>query len=338
MQLTPESLQKFARENSYGIDMKTFGYINGYPGFAFYYDKKTKKYAIGNAKKFTCTEPFCDEILYSELPLETWTANYVVVKVEGKYYLCDNEGNCLWAQANPFIICRNVFVADTEPMKYYVINKNLKKCEFDSFTTDGELDVLTTEAGYNIAYLKSRTTEGYPAYIINSEGARINLASEGEVCQLSFSEIDFWAVGIEKARYIQHTSWREGGSKYYLNKDFNITARLYYSSPIGLIGKNSKMYTYNYSSIFETIVDKFEKYGNTEVVWYKGKTYFYKANGECDVIDAVINNIRFVVDGILYYDSSNVYLRDKDGKLVSTTKLEPKDVYMLEILREISEK
>ena len=47
-------------------------------------------------------------------------------------------------------------------------------------------------------------------------------------------------------------------------------------------------------------------------------------------------NARFIVDGILYYDSQNVYLRDKDGNLKSTTRLEAKDIYMLEMLREIS--
>lgn len=339
MQLTPESLQEFTRENSYVINMKTFGYINGYPNFAFYYDEKTKKYAIGNTKKFTGTEPFCDEILYSELPLETWTANYVVVRIDKKYYLCDNEGNCLWEQSNPFIICRNVFVADTEPYRYFVINKYMKRCEFDKFSSGRSLKVLTTESGYNIAYLEKLDAEPYPAYLINSEGEKIKFFENQDEYKLEFSKIDCWAVSIKKLKTDGNLRPCDGKTSiFYLNKDFNqaFNTRAVLND-IKLIGENSKTYTGGYSILFEAEV-RFRKYGNVEVVWYDGKTYFFKTNGKYDVIDGKIINIRFVVDGILYYDSKNVYLRDKDGKLISTTELDPKEVYMIEMLREISEK
>ena len=336
--LTPESLQEFARENSYVINMKTFGYINGYPNFAFYYDEKTKKYAIGNTKKFTGTEPFCDEILYSELPLETWTANYVVVRIDKKYYLCDNEGNCLWEQSNPFIICRNVFVADTEPYRYFVINKYMKRCEYDEFSSGRSLEILTTESGYNIAYLEKKT-ESYPAYLINSEGKKIKFFEKQDEYKLEFSKIDCWAVSIKKLK--TDGAFRLGDGKvsiFYLNKDFNLAFDTYaVLKDIKLIGENSKTYTGEYCILFEAKV-RFKKYGNVEVIWHDGKTYFYKTNGEYDVIDGEIHNIRFVVDGIVYYDSKNIYLRDSSGNLISKTKLEPIDIYMLEMLREISEK
>ena len=337
MRLTPESLQEFARENSYVINMKTFGHINGYPNFAFYYDEKTKKYAIGNTKKFTGTEPFCDEILYSELPLETWTANYVVVRIDKKYYLCDNEGNCLWEQSNPFIICRNVFVAYTEPYKYFVINKYMKRCEFDRFSSGRSLKVLTTESGYNIAYLDKLDTEPYPAYLINSEGEKVSFTEKTDEYKLELSKIDCWAVSIKKLKTDGVLRpWDGKSTIYYLDKNFNIAISIYaVLYDIKLIGENSKTYTGGYSILFEAGVN-FRKYGNVEVIWYDGKTYFYKTNGEYDVINGNVDNIRFIVDGILYYDSQNVYLRDKDGNLKSTTRLEAKDIYMLEMLREIS--
>ena len=245
----------------------------------------------------------------------------------------------MWEQPQPFIICRNVFVADTEPYRYFVINKYMKRCEYDEFSSGRSLKVLTTESGYNIAYLEKLGAEPYPADLINSEGEKVNFTEETDKYKLDFLKIDCWAVSIKKLNIDGNLRPRDGKTSiFYLNKDFNQAFKTRaVLNDIKLIGENSKTYTGGYSILFEAEV-RFRKYGNVEVVWHDGKTYFYKTNGKYDVINGEINNIRFVVDGILCYDSKKVYLFDKYGNRISTTKLEPKDVYMLEMLREISEK
>ena len=99
---------------------RTFTSPAVYPRFAFWCDEITGKIAIANVDENTkniteATEPFVDEVKYSELPLKTWTADYVVVRIGGYWYLTDSFGNCYYESKKPYIICRNVFV--TQPPK-----------------------------------------------------------------------------------------------------------------------------------------------------------------------------------------------------------------------------
>ena len=110
------------------IQGKEFIVPNGYPKFGFFFDENSKRYAIANMESKEITESFVDDVIYSEVLLDTWTSDYVVVRIRDKYYLADNNGNCFLASDEPFIICRNVFVSGD---KSYIITKNRvkKECE-----------------------------------------------------------------------------------------------------------------------------------------------------------------------------------------------------------------
>lgn len=137
----------------------------GYPKFGFLLDEESKRYSIANTETKEVTEPFVDEVIYSELPLETWTADYVVVRIGNKYYLADSNGNCFFASTKPFIICRNVFVSHDES---YLINKN--KVRIDA--TDEEKIIVEEYGGYKFAFFKCKDfeTKKYKKYLINSLG------------------------------------------------------------------------------------------------------------------------------------------------------------------------
>ena len=108
------------------INGKEYIELPGYPSFRFRFDRKTRKYSIINSKYIGTkeTEPFIDEIIYSEKPLETWTANYIVVRIGEYYYLADCDGNCFFENSVKYLIGRNLFLSED---RMYIVNEKLKK-------------------------------------------------------------------------------------------------------------------------------------------------------------------------------------------------------------------
>ena len=147
---------------------RTFTSPAVYPRFAFWCDEITGKIAIANVDENTkniteATEPFVDEVKYSELPLKTWTADYVVVRIGGYWYLTDSFGNCYYESKKPYIICRNVFV---EADKTFIINKKLEKDKLESEKL--RIDVIES-GGYLFAYAYEYDTDR-TGWLINSNG------------------------------------------------------------------------------------------------------------------------------------------------------------------------
>ena len=287
---------------------------NGYPKFGFWFDEETKKYSIANVETKEATEPFVDEVIYSELPLETWTANYVVVRIKNRYYLADNNGNCYFESYTPYIICRNVFVLGD--LKHIIVKANDGN-RLEKITVN---ITIKESGGYKFALADG--------YIINVYG---KIVTSNEVYDIDGIH-ENWCVSrkISGLNIIRIRS--------YLDEDFNIIFEAA-GTPM-LRGNRSKTYEVErgkyYSRYFKSRVD-FYRIENLEIIVYKGKTYLFKENGESEVIDGTFLNCKAYDKHFVYRIGDTVTTRDFNGNVIAEEKLTPKEEYNLFIAEELLE-
>lgn len=308
--------------------------LNGYPKFAFRFDAKRKKYIIRESRDTgVVTEAFVDEIIYSELPLETWTADYVVVRIGNAYYLADSEGNCYHKSDKPHIICRNLFVSED---KSFVINKNLEIVHFK----EEEMRILES-GGYKFAVIYNKGSK--EMYFLSTLGVKNDW--NFEIYKYSTSNLEKWYLnGIR--------DFFEDSYKFF-NKDFGEGCNFYVDRRF--IAEKSKTYKSQggqyYSTYFHAFV-KFRKYGEIEVVEYDGNTYFFKPDGTIEKEKIAELIIQDIGEQIIYRIGEKLYGRDKktgdkkslkakDDK-ISDDCLQWRDVYYFSLLenliRELEEK
>ena len=322
--LTAERLKEYTSKHVITLEGKAYGIIDGYPKFAFWYDEVSKKFSIANLETDEVTEPFCDEIIYSELPLETWTANYVVVRIGSKYSLADNNGNCFFESNMPFHISRNLFVSGDYR---YIINQNMKQ-EYI-----GSLGIIVTKKGYKLAVKQlDKKSEGTFSPL-DADGFVLKGEREGEY---DFSTIDNWVFQIKIIdKYIG-----EIYDVYYIDERFKVIHSIkdnYKDFGVLILGEKSMTYDSTFSRYFNASV-KLKRYGKLEVVWYDGKTYFFKPNGKITTFDYEIQKIRFLGDCITYRNSSTIYQYTLDGRLINKSDITIKEAYWLDIFEGISDK
>lgn len=308
--------------------------LNGYPKFAFRFDEKRKKYIIRESRDTgVVTEAFVDEIIYSELPLETWTADYVVVRIGNAYYLADSEGNCYHKSDKPYIICRNLFVSED---KSFVINKKLEIVYFK----EEEMRILES-GGYKFAVINNKNLK--KINFLSTLGVKNNWDIETDV--YSTRNLEKW--------YFNGISDFYADSYRFFNKDFEH----WYFLKIDKEFMAEKSRTYSdayhqyYSTYFHAFV-KFRKYGEIEVVEYDGNTYFFKPGGTIEKEKIAELIIQDVGEQIIYRIGEKLYGRDKktgdkkslkakDDK-ISDDCLQWRDVYYFSLLenliRELGEK
>ena len=284
---------------------------NGYPKFGFWLDEETKKYSIANVETKEATEPFVDEVTYSELPLETWTANYVVVRIENMYYLADNNGNCYIESSEPYIICRNVFVKDT----HFVITKDLQKeriCMKNGFRASVDIE---DHGGYRFA-------------LANLDGKRNIINAHGQTID---NILEIHNLGTISNWYIIAEMFLKSGARedcyIFFNKNFEMTYTSICSPE--LYGKKSgtyKLYYEYFSTYFSKRVEIY-LYNKLEVVICDGKTYFFKENGEIEEIDMVITIPKELNKLIVYRQDDEVITRNFKGEVIAVDKLSPKELY-----------
>lgn len=307
----------------------------GYPKFGFLYDEEKKQYAIANVETCEITKPFVDEVIYSELPLETWVANYVVVRIGELYYLADCDGNCYLEYGEPYIICRNVFV---EANRAYCINESLtmvqmKNCEI----------VVNEYGGYKFAfwqYLPNKANEEEidTFYLIKPNGYKFKAREEitsysSRFYNIEFSNLHNWVLEV-------------GEDTYFINSEFEITIHMYESK---LFGKKSQTYWYKeaeaddrrgtkYSTYFHSKIDNFRQYQELEIVWYNEKTYFFLPDGNVEEINASISMPQVAGDTIIYRQNCEIVKRAVEGHVLSKDDVEPKETYFLMLFEKLLEK
>lgn len=330
-------------------DGKTFTSPDGYPKFAFKNDEVTGKIAIANVDETSnsiteATEPFVDEVKYSELPLETWTADYVVVRIGELWYLADSFGNCYFESHKPYIICRNVFVA---PDKSFVVNKELKKVEFE----DMKIDTIQS-GGYLFAYIyysyvedseddsSECKNEERNGYLINCEGEKV--VQMRSITTYAYEEYNKYLYKWIVRAYGPYNSY------LILNKEFKDVASSYYSPKI--IGVKSKTYELpdgpnkmnvsgpiRYSTYFDSLV-KFQQFRELEVIEYKGKTYFFRDDGKIDVYDCCNLFFQDVGDFITYRIGTTIYARAYTGEEIESVQINLEQVYQYALMESIIKK
>lgn len=297
--------------------------LNGYPKFAFRFDVKSKKYVIRESRDTgVVTEAFVDEIIYSELPLETWTADYVVVRIGTFYYLADSEGNCYHKTDKPYIICRNLFVSED---KSFVINKNLEIIYFN----EDKICILES-GGYKFAVINKKLSGCI--YFLSTLGVRNNWSIETDV--QSTSNLEKW--------YFNGISGVSENFYRFFNRDFD--ERYFLEIDKEFVAEKSRTYKatmYYYSTYFHGFV-KFRKYGEIEVVEYSGKTYFFKPDGKIEKEEIAELIIEDVGEQIIYRVDKLLFGRDKKTGNKTCLQVEGdiknlkwRDVYYFSLLENI---
>ena len=330
------------------INDKVFVTPEGYPNFGFWYDKDSGRYAIANIETKEITEPFVDGVIYSEVPLETWTANYVVVRIKDKYYLADNNGDCRYESDEPFIICRNVFVSGD---KRYVINNNLIRV----FPDDNMNIVVEKIGSYNFAFsiykeeVVARYVELPNDYEKVSENVDVNIhlySADGKIrefkkssCKLVsivFDRLDNWCVELKYLDRYNDIDERIA----FLNKSFEIiTIEITedFLTPVG-IRSNTYSNDYTFVSIYFAARVQFRKYGDLEVVVHDGKTYFFKAEGEIEEVDTIISEPQIMGKYIVYREHTRIVKRDFEGNVIAVDELSPKEAYEIVLQEKLLER
>lgn len=344
---------------------KPWVYLEGYPNFAFRYDGFKQKYAIaaceltkesstfrileGNKeviervfnrieneeKKIkinSFTEPFIDEIIFSEAPLETWVSDYVVVRIGEFYYLADNNGNCYHKRDKPFIICRNVFVsADRKTIITYG-NKEVTPT----------VDIVVKQFGdYNFAIASNTKGNAYTDHkpyesLLDINGKEIFIEEDcgrynRKVYLSNLEEVHNWCLFYkDEAVFIDRTF--NITERYFLHSGSEMTERLRRC----LTGKKSKTYYFvttcsikYYSTYFNSQV-AYDSIGNVEIIWYNRKTYFFKPNGKIEVINGEIMKYERSGKYFVYLIDNIVVMSDLNGEKVSEEELSP--AKLLELL------
>lgn len=305
-----------------------------YPKFGFFFDTTIGKYAIADLESDNVTEPFLDDVKMSSLPLETWTANFIVGKIDNRYYLVDSLGNCYYESLKPFIICRNVFVSGDES---FIVNKNLKKVEFDERLKTVDLE------GYSFAFRK------LPVNPLNEEGIIYGndlIASDGSVDE----SLDSNFLGVSLSVFLSKLSqWQLFARSnyrrdivFFVNKDFIINKKGY--DEVKLIGSKSLSYSaYNcggkiFSLKFMDEADNFFSFGEIEIVWYNDKTYFFTSSENQSKVDLYITFPKYNGKTITYRQGNEIIEMDETGKIVAQDKLSPKESYNFALLEELEKK
>lgn len=308
-----------------GVALKNSGNeitLKGYPGFVFRKDEYTNKYSIGS------TEPFVDNVIYSLNPLETWVANYVVVRIGEFYYLADKDGNCYHQSKGPFIICRNLFVTHD---KKFVINNKMNVYHVEALVKE--------YGGYNFAFKSTTNVDKGVEYnqLLDVSGKSIEVKTEYKgVLPYSCEEIHDWIIIISSED-------ENHDDVYFVSKEFE----LYYSGrefdefKERLVGKKSQTYGVRWSGkdYYSTYVGglvNFYQFQELEIVVFEGKTYFFKPDGTIEVIDRITSKPKLSGKIIVYYFDSKMQMRDvSTGVTVETQDLKPSELYAMIALDEL---
>ena len=297
----------------------------GYPMFVIWHDKTVNKYSIENTETKERTEPFIDDVFFSSKPLETWTADYVVVRIGEKFFLCDNNGNCFFESDEPYIICRNVFVSMNSK---YIITKKLEKIYN---INEDKWFIVQESGGYNFAFLTDLRHERG-----GNVGTFFWIDCCGRTGKFNF-ELIFLKVLLMRETLI-NWYFEEYGKISFFNKDFEVTTE---GRRIGYPGEKSKTFNISvidysascyYSPYFHSLVG-FEKYGELEVVEYNGRTHFFKANGEIEEVEGVISGILEKENYIIYRHGNKIYWRSFYGTVFKEEELTSKELYLCELIK-----
>lgn len=295
--------------------------IKGYEKFRFRYDKFVGKYSVVNSENIEIeTEPFIDDVIFSELPLETWTANYVCVRVNEDYYLMDADGNCYYKHNSPFIICRNLFVSGD---KRFVVNceLNMPLCnEISVWEDDGYCFAMRND-GNDIYELLD--IYGYTCCKVTTD------------CLKEFAK---W-----------YTSTVEFEDRIcFFDKEFKtIPNPVLYN--FELVGEKSKTYVgifkigpsivntvqRYYSTYFHAFVE-FKKIGKLEIIEYDDKTYYFDVNGDVETIQYTGIQHFLMEEYIVYRVGGKILARDLNGRSKTSGQvLEWKEMYQFTLMEDI---
>lgn len=323
--------------NGETININGLEYIspNGYQNFGIRFDGEKKQYAIANIKTKETTAPFVDEVILSELKLETWVQNYVVVRIGELYYLCDCDGNCYLECSKAYIICRNVFV---EASLSYCINElltmvQMKDCEI----------VVTEYGGHKFAfwqYLPGKRPENEEQfYLIKPDGHKLKIkeiirngrfhSAPGDV---DYSMIADWKFTAG--------SYSDGDTPtYFINNNFELIFDFFKAD---LIANKSKTYkeggkfsSGKYSTYFHSFMDDIVLFGELEIVWYGGKTYFFMPNGIIEVVENSISYPQDIGDFIVYRENCEIIMRDKNGKIERRKHIDVDEAYKMALYEKL---
>ena len=290
------------------INGKEYIELPGYPSFRFRFDKKTRKYSIINSKYIGTkeTEPFIDEIIYSEKPLETWTANYIVVRIGEYYYLADCDGNCFFENSEKYLIGRNLFLSGD---RMYIVNEELKKI---TIRTD---EIIVRESGgYLFVCRKIAGNSGiYLLTPIGELGMDIKFYSRTlDKWYIDDSANIFFNKEFKKTKTVEFGFMYGNKSRSYLNVKDKEHIKTHFCEAYS---------TYFHDSVLIMI------YGELEIIKYEGKIYFFDKDGNVEQTDA--SNPFFIRtdDMIFYRIGTTVYVRNKDGKLLEPIHIEWNQLY-----------
>lgn len=328
--------------------------IPGYPTFAFRYDDEKKQYAIMNVETQETTDFFVDEILYSEVPLENWTANYVVIRIGNDYYLSDNNGTCHFREKTPFFICRNGFVfLSANTHSNYFINQQLQVCSHyvalalrsvngydfavaqceNEDDDDDDNDYDDDDDDYNDDYDSDDewwllTSDGKKKFLSNTKytGYTWNEDEEG------YDKIDFWYT-IDEA----------GIS--FISKDFT---KVYDTncSPeqLALVGKHSQTYILKdtekyYSVYFDDAIQAFYSIANGEFAVFQNQGYFFDAKGNITTIEGDISlPMRLSEEQLIYRKGLTVVIHNLKENTTQETKITPEQAYQMMLMEKMIRK
>lgn len=343
---------------------RTFTSPAGYPRFAFWCDEITGKIAIANVDENTkniteATEPFVDEVKYSELPLKTWTADYVVVRIGEYWYLADSFGNCYYESKKPYIICRNVFV---EADKTFIINKKLEKVKFKSETL--KIDVIES-GGYLFAYTYEYDEDGNDdsknnrdsnsneendekdnrdrtGWFINSKGEMICdnpmnfIISKSEeykknMCKWMITKVN-WDGRIRFFNndcdiYVAPVDSIQKVGIY--SETYQLFGSFYYGNEY-IRGSNKNWY----STYFHALV-KFRKIRNIEIVEYDDKTYFFIGNVKIKVYNQSNLLVQDAGNYIFYRIGTTIYALSYTGEELPSVEISWEQMYQYVLVENI---
>lgn len=292
-------------------------------------DNSNDKLAIINCEKGTFTKPFVDEVIYSSVPLRSWTENYIVVRIGEKYYLADCDGNCFLESTKPPIICRNGFVSREGGEARFINNK----LEYRSKSVK-----VYSKDGCNVAYYEV-SEKG----ILNSTNI---LGSDGSAfihMSAISSRVDFSKLPNYCAVCIIHSSVGKISYMYIINKNFDgyhffnkciledeysITYRgqkadvdpeEYYSAYLGM----------PVSKLISFPTGNGEKKPPFSIVNAGGKTHIFYSDGRMKSFDTMLEGIKVTQNRVLYRDDNEIVEMDLNGVELRREELSPKELYFL---------
>lgn len=291
------------------ISFQGYDYISpkGYEKFAFHYDINSKKYLVATREDLNNkTEYFIDEIIYSEVPLETWTANYVCVRIGEYYYLMDCQGNCYHKNSEPYSICRNLFVAYDNS---FFINANFEKIETSVEILEVEKYIFATEKDWLLDIWGNYELQLY---------------------KYKTENLHKWFL-----------SGRDETSDAIISKEFEEADMPAYSFKVrlDLVGEKSQTYKIRggdsyYSIHFDAVVN-FQKMGQIEIVEHDGKTYHFDSNGKIEEIRCPGIKHLLSQNMIIYRVRDFIYAKDLDGISIIMRQEVLREIYQNVLLESI---